>query len=64
MLAILKALNDAYDNWLTAQQVPKNKQSQYKKWLRYYRDFCHKNVLDLKVRRKHGVRPLFLIFTG
>ena len=48
MLAIPKALNDAYDNWLNDQKISKIDQPHYKKWLRYYRDFCHKNSLDLK----------------
>ncbi len=48
MLEIPKALAVAYERWLNQQEIAVAEQGHYKKWLRYYRDFCTKYHLDLR----------------
>jgi len=42
MITLLKALVDKFNDWLGREAVDTNRHGEYRKWLRYYRDFCHK----------------------
>ena len=42
MFSILKQINHFFDAFLIHEAVPDSEQGYYKKWLRYYWDFCHK----------------------
>ena len=37
-----KALVDKFNDWLGREAVDANRHGEYRKWLRYYLDFCHK----------------------
>jgi hypothetical protein len=54
MITLPKALWAKFDSWLVDDRVDPGRQAEYRKWLRYYLDFCHKyNVRadDRGVRR-------------
>ena len=42
MLPISQHINTRFSNALMKKGIPKQEQFQYKKWLRYYLDFCSK----------------------
>ena len=42
MLPISAALQASFEAYVQTGQIPKTVRSYYKKWLRYYLDFCHK----------------------
>jgi hypothetical protein len=42
MLKAPEALWRKFDKWLSTRGVPVKEQAAYRKWLRYYLDFCHK----------------------
>jgi len=42
MLSIPQEINTTYDALLVQNNVPLQHRAFYKKWLRYYWDFCHK----------------------
>ena len=33
---------EKFDRWLVAEEVPRTQQGEYRKWLRFYLDFCNK----------------------
>ena len=37
-----RKLWEKYDRWLAAENVPRNQHGEYRKWLRFYLDFCTK----------------------
>ena len=52
MLAIPSALQEQFEEYLRNKPIPTSSQGAYKKWLRYYLDFCRNAGL--------GVKSLFL----
>ena len=42
MLAIPSALQAQFEEYLRNKEIPSSLQGTYKKWLRYYLDFCQK----------------------
>ena len=42
MITLLKALLDKFNDWLGREAVDTNRHGEYRKWLRYYLDFCRK----------------------
>ena len=42
MLAIPSALQAQFEEYLRNKEIPNSLQGAYKKWLRYYLDFCQK----------------------
>ncbi len=42
MIKLPKALWDKFNDWLEREKVDDNRHGEYRKWLRYYLDFCHK----------------------
>jgi len=42
MLAIPSALQAQFEEYLRNKAIPNSLQGAYKKWLRYYLDFCQK----------------------
>jgi len=42
MIKIPQQVIEQFDNWLDKDKVPVGKQNLFKKWVRYYLDFCHK----------------------
>jgi len=42
MLAIPSALQAQFEEYLRNKEIPSSLQGAYKKWLRYYLDFCQK----------------------
>jgi integron integrase len=42
MITLPKALWAKFDSWLVDDRVDPGRQADYRKWLRYYLDFCHK----------------------
>jgi len=42
MITLPKALVDKFNDWLGREAVDTNRHGEYRKWLRYYLDFCHK----------------------
>ncbi|ASQ90462.1 integron integrase [Prosthecochloris sp. GSB1] len=42
MITLPKALVDKFNDWLGWEAVDTNRHGEYRKWLRYYLDFCHK----------------------
>jgi hypothetical protein len=42
MLALLPSLEAQFENYLRKKGVPKGDYGSFKKWLRYYLDFCAK----------------------
>jgi integron integrase len=42
MIKLPKALWDKFNDWLGRDRVDDNRHGEYRKWLRYYLDFCHK----------------------
>ena len=56
-----KALVDKFNDWLGREAVDTNRHGEYRKWLRYYLDFCHKyghGYLDKKSLGLKEVRCL------
>jgi len=43
MLNLPKEIASAYDDILIQKQVPLQQRGAYKKWLRFYLDFCQKH---------------------
>ena len=46
MLAILPELGRLYDTLLERKAVAVEQRPHYKKWLRFYWDFCHKYAFE------------------
>ena len=46
MLKIPKDLEQSYNELLKQKRIDTQYQPHYKKWLRYYLDFCHKYAFD------------------
>ncbi len=42
MIKLPKALVDKFNDWLEREAVDARRHGEYRKWLRYYLDFCHK----------------------
>jgi hypothetical protein len=42
MLPIPAALQASFEAYLRTGEIPETARSYYKKWLRFYLDFCHK----------------------
>ncbi len=42
MIKLPKALADKFNDWLEREAVDVRRHGEYRKWLRYYLDFCHK----------------------
>ena len=42
MIKISQQIIQQFDSWLDKDKVPVDKHNLFKKWLRYYLDFCHK----------------------
>ncbi len=42
MITLPKALVDKFNDWLESEAVDARRHGEYRKWLRYYLDFCHK----------------------
>jgi len=42
MITLPKALVDKFNDWLGREAVDTKRHGEYRKWLRYYLDFCHK----------------------
>ena len=42
MIILPKALVDKFNDWLGREAIDTNRHGEYRKWLRYYLDFCHK----------------------
>lgn len=42
MITLPKALIDKFNDWLGREAVDTKRHGEYRKWLRYYLDFCHK----------------------
>ena len=57
MLTIPASLQDSFEKVLYDKKLPKNVHAHYKKWLRYYFDFCSKYQLD---QSRIESLPLFL----
>ncbi len=43
MITLSQALLDKFSTLLSESIIPKNEHSTFRKWLRYYLDFCHKS---------------------
>jgi len=56
MLKIPSQILLLYDELLVKTAVPERSHFLYKKWLRYYLDFCH------KYRFEHQKRKIFQVF--
>ena len=61
MLAILSLLQSRFEEHLRNKTIPDNLQWQYKKWLRYYLDYCVKYHCspfpEFPLQRKLNRRP-------
>jgi len=57
MLTIPSALQARFQQWLRNKEIPKGKHGLYKKWFRYYLDFCQK--YDFPEARRESL-PAFL----
>ncbi len=42
MITLPKALLDKFDSWLEREAVEVRRHAEYRRWLLYYLDFCHK----------------------
>jgi len=51
MLALPAELTRLYETLLRQQGITMEHRPHYRKWLRYYWDFCHKYGLELRERR-------------
>ena len=51
MLTLPAELTRLYETLLTQQGITMEHRPHYRKWLRYYWDFCHKYGLELRERR-------------
>lgn len=69
MISIPSRMNAAYDRLLSRKAIPRDKIGYYRKWLRYYWDFCHKYGYNLheeqslsafitKLKEKRQSKPL------
>ena len=57
MLAIPSRIQARFEKYLEQRSIPKNLHAAYKKWLRYYLDFCRK--YDFPIMRKESL-PNFI----
>jgi len=46
MLQISPKIRAQFDTMLIEKNIPKSAHTDYRKWLRYYLDFCHKYHFD------------------
>ena len=46
MLQISPKIRTLFDTMLIEKNIPKSTHADYRKWLRYYLDFCHKYHFD------------------
>ena len=42
MITLPQAIIDKFNDWLKREAVDARRHGEYRKWLRYYLDFCHK----------------------
>jgi len=61
MLAISPALQARFEAYLRNRRVPNKLHGEYKKWLRYYLDFCQKYQIS---PTKNGSLPRFINIMG
>ncbi len=57
MIQIPEKILTPFETFLVKRAIPKNYHLMYKKWLRYYLDFC------LNIIMTHQVRSVFLILS-
>ena len=73
MLQIPPKIRAQFDTMLIEKNIPKSAHTDYRKWLRYYLDFCHKYHFDnlkkeslphfiKKIRDKRQAQQAILIY--
>jgi hypothetical protein len=55
MFVVPEELQSQFSELLIAKAIPSNRHGAYRKWLRFYLDFCKKSALEVKDKERLGL---------